>query len=159
MSETKRDVRGFAIYLETKDTYGQAVRVKQSSAACVDAVWIFCKSKEDVESSPHLDIDGAKEVIAALQAFVQEHTPQIDSTDAMLDRIRETIDRKLAEGDQGPRDWKLLLSKEAAEAAARHFGWDGDGEIPSMVINNYQPETRDLQGAAWAFVPKSEMTP
>ena len=57
---------------EVTDTRGCICRVQRSSAACVDAVWIFCddpKGVYDCNPAPHLDADQAREVARALLAF------------------------------------------------------------------------------------------
>lgn len=75
----KRTERGFAIYSEFKDAYGQDVRIQESSWAEKGAVWIFChKNGEDCllhlgkwqAYSPHLTKAMARQVIKALQTFV-----------------------------------------------------------------------------------------
>ena len=64
--------RGFA-KIEITDTRGCICRVQRSSAACVDAVWIFCDDPHGVyrdgNAHPHLDADQAREVARALLAF------------------------------------------------------------------------------------------
>jgi len=73
--------RGFGVYGEVVDTRGSVVRVQQSSAACVDAIWIFCHN--DVvpnykEPSPHLN----KAQVGALIALLQKaHANMEDDVD------------------------------------------------------------------------------
>ena len=83
---TKRTSRGFRIYSDFRDSYGNRVRIQQSSAACMDAVWIFCDGESDgkmlpgdtkpFKSAPHLTVAQAKRVIRALERFVQETSGQ-----------------------------------------------------------------------------------
>ena len=74
----KRTQRGFGIYAEFVDTYGQEVRVQQSSSAEADRVWIFCnkdgksgfeKSGEIHSYSPHLSRAQAIRLAKALLRF------------------------------------------------------------------------------------------
>ena len=74
----KRTNRGFNIYSEIKDSYGQEVRVQQSSNAEIEACWIFChKEGKDAHIhlgnpqaySPHLTKAQAKKVAKALLKF------------------------------------------------------------------------------------------
>jgi len=74
--------RGFRIYSDGKDSYGNRVRIQQSSAACMDAVWIFCDGEDDgkmlpgdtkpFKSAPHLTVAQARRVIRALERFIEE---------------------------------------------------------------------------------------
>ena len=63
--------RGFAIYTTFHDTYGHRVWVQESSAATEPKVWIFC---DGVDTAPHLNVDQAKMVRAALDRFIAEAT-------------------------------------------------------------------------------------
>lgn len=70
-----KTLRGFTIYSEFKDSYGQAVRIQESSAATRKCVWIFCTASDNdcqpkVCLGPHLTVSQAKRVIRALQRFV-----------------------------------------------------------------------------------------
>jgi hypothetical protein len=92
--------RGFAVYDEFTDTYGNQVRVQQSSSASGPRAWIFAEhgnrplpprfrerlaaagfaQPDDLAElasfltpAPHLDVEQAKRLIAALSAFVAEH--------------------------------------------------------------------------------------
>lgn len=74
MTKTRR---GFTIYSEFKDSYGQAVRIQESSSATRRHVWIFCTSPDDdrlpnICLGPHLTVSQAKRVIRALQTFAGE---------------------------------------------------------------------------------------
>ena len=75
MNKTKR---GFSIYTEFLDTYGQEVRVQQSSSAEEDRVWIFCnkEGKSGFEKfgeihsySPHLSRKQAFKLAKSLLRF------------------------------------------------------------------------------------------
>ena len=77
----KRTSRGFGIYTEFVDTYGQEVRVQQSSSAESDRVWIFCnkEGKSGFEKlgeihsySPHLS---RKQAVRLAQALLRFATP------------------------------------------------------------------------------------
>ena len=70
MSETTTE-RGFKIYTTFHDSYGSRVRIQESSAATSPKVWIFCEHAE-IARSPHLDVDQAKMVRAALDRFIAE---------------------------------------------------------------------------------------
>lgn len=87
--------RGFAIYGKFTDTHGSQVRVQESSSAGNPRVWIFaCHEKPDpalsdairqqlgrdpadlavmLTPSPHLDLEQARQVRDALDAFIREH--------------------------------------------------------------------------------------
>lgn len=66
--------RGFIIYDQFTDTYGSDVRVQESSAATAAKVWIFCNKHgfPQESASPHLDLNQAKRVRDALDAFIAE---------------------------------------------------------------------------------------
>ena len=82
--------RGFAIYGRLKDTRGLEIRVQESSADPLDFVWIFVDGDggfgrpglmtrvarairgEEVRPSPNLNVEQVKELIKALQAFVDD---------------------------------------------------------------------------------------
>lgn len=77
MAEPDRSTteRGFIIYDEFTDTYGNQVRVQESSAATCAKVWIFCNdgcfpAKKEM---PHLNVEQARRVRDALDAFISEH--------------------------------------------------------------------------------------
>lgn len=93
--------RGFNVYGEFTDDYGSKIRVQQSSSATQDGVWIFAEHPEGhelpprfrerlaaagfarpadladlaavLEPSPHLNVEQAKRVRDALDAFIAEH--------------------------------------------------------------------------------------
>ena len=66
--------RGFTIYDQIADSYGSDVRVQHSSAATAAKVWIFCSKHgfPQESASPHLNLDQAKRVRDALDAFIAE---------------------------------------------------------------------------------------
>ena len=66
--------RGFAIYAEFRDSYGNNIRVQQSSNAEVDAVWIFVL--RDGEET-YLTVEQAVLVRDALTEFIQEATGEV----------------------------------------------------------------------------------
>ena len=77
--------RGFKIFDEFKDSYGNTIKVQESSGASDDYCWIFVKNDlgkdykqhmgEISTPSPHLTKDQAKRLIAALNLFVGEDAP------------------------------------------------------------------------------------
>ena len=77
----KKTQRGFTIYGEFKDTKKQIIRVQQSSAACVEAVWVFATNPQQAllypwdygapTYHPHLNRTQAKRLIKALTKFVE----------------------------------------------------------------------------------------
>jgi hypothetical protein len=101
MTDRSTTPRGFNVYAEFTDTYGSDIRVQQSSNAERDAVWIFANHPDGheipprfkqrlasagftrpvdiaelasvLEPSPHLDVEQAKRVRDALDAFIREH--------------------------------------------------------------------------------------
>jgi hypothetical protein len=86
--------RGFAVYDEFTDTYGSKVRVQESSSAEGPRVWIFARHEKPdptlndvirqqlgrdpadlavmLTPSPHLDLEQAKRLRNALDAFIAE---------------------------------------------------------------------------------------
>lgn len=76
MAEPDRSTteRGFAVYDQFTDAYGSQVRVQESSSATEPRCWIFAAQRDDGESSsPHLDVEQARRVRDALDAFIREH--------------------------------------------------------------------------------------
>lgn len=77
----KKTKRGFRVYAEFKDSKANTIRVQESSAACVDAVWIFATDmdgksahthlSEPLGVSPHLNRAQARRLITALTKFVE----------------------------------------------------------------------------------------
>jgi hypothetical protein len=69
--------RGFVIFDEITDLAGAKVRVQESSRAETHAVWIFCQGGSytgpDTKPEPHLDVEMAKRVRDALDAFIREY--------------------------------------------------------------------------------------
>lgn len=82
--------RGFHDYDSFRDTYGSEVTVRESSNASGPHVWVFCKENPQmVDPSPHLNVEQARRVIAALQAFVDEAPERwgLDSEDGIEDNV------------------------------------------------------------------------
>lgn len=94
--------RGFA-KIEVTDTHGCICSVQRSSAACIDAVWIFCNDPNDPNDPddlhPHLDADQAREVAWALLAFADgaDHKQQ----DADRDDARRRADQEANQCGKG----------------------------------------------------------
>lgn len=64
--------RGFTVYDEFTDTHGNRIRVQESSSASGVRCWIFASGKSASENpSPHLDIEQAKRLRDALDAFIR----------------------------------------------------------------------------------------
>lgn len=63
--------RGFVIYDEFTDTYGNGVRVQESSSAEEPRVWLFTDGAGT--GTPHLNIEQATRVRDALDAFISEN--------------------------------------------------------------------------------------
>ena len=77
MAEPNRSVteRGFTIYDEFADSYGGRIRVQESGAAMEPRCWIFIDGNPGV---PHLNVEQAKRVRDALDAFITEAAPHAD---------------------------------------------------------------------------------
>lgn len=76
MAEPNRSTteRGFTIYDDFTDTYGTQIRVQKSSSASGPRCWIFTyPAAGNGAASPHLDVEQAKRVRDALDAFIREH--------------------------------------------------------------------------------------
>jgi hypothetical protein len=73
MAEPNRSTtpRGFAVYDQLTDTYGSVIRVQQSSAATEPCCWIFA-AQSNGGAAPHLNVEQAKRVRDALDAFIAE---------------------------------------------------------------------------------------
>lgn len=75
----KRTPRGFKIYSEFKDTYGNQIRVQESSSACAGRIWIFTSFSDGkevhyhctghVSASPHLSKAQARRLAKTLLRF------------------------------------------------------------------------------------------
>lgn len=68
--------RGFAVYAEFRDSYGNDVRVQKSSNAEMDAILIFTNKAGENHAraaSPHLTVEQAKLVRDALTEFINEY--------------------------------------------------------------------------------------
>ena len=72
--------RGFRLYGELMDSYGNDIRVQESSAANGPHVWIFIDAGGDL--CPHLNVAQAIEVRDALSLFIAEHSPGETNVDA-----------------------------------------------------------------------------
>lgn len=77
-ADVKKTNRGFNIYTEFTDTYGNEVRVQESSAACARRCWIFSNRDgkdahihlgEPQAFSPHLSPEQARRLAKALLKF------------------------------------------------------------------------------------------
>ena len=86
MSTPDRTVteRGFTIYDQFTDTYGNRIRVQQSSAASGPHCWIFGSATDEgdtVTVGSHLDVSRAERIRDALDAFITEakETAQAES--------------------------------------------------------------------------------
>ena len=68
--------RGFKIYGRVLDTKKSTVtlRVQESSAVGGTCVWIFTEHSNPLykEPEPHLDVEGARELIRILQLYVED---------------------------------------------------------------------------------------
>jgi hypothetical protein len=64
--------RGFAVYLELEDTYGNKIRIQESSSAEGPHIWLFCESMSDQQkgASPHLNLMQAEAVRDALDRAI-----------------------------------------------------------------------------------------
>lgn len=77
----KKTKRGFGIYSEFKDTYGNTVRVQESSSAMKHCCWVFTSNRngEDgifdqatgkyISATPHLTKAQARRLANALLKF------------------------------------------------------------------------------------------
>ena len=67
MNNRSTTERGFTIYDQFTDRYGNEVSVVESSLATEACCWIFAGK------APHLNVEQAKRVRDALDAFIAEH--------------------------------------------------------------------------------------
>ena len=69
----KRTSRGFRIYTTLVDTYGNTVRIQESSAAFKRRCWIFTSGEPSRDKgnppAPHLSPAQARRIAAALLRF------------------------------------------------------------------------------------------
>jgi hypothetical protein len=66
--------RGFTIYDEFTDTYGTGIRVQESSSAEEPRCWIHADGEaRGISGAPHLNLEQAKRVRDALDAFISEN--------------------------------------------------------------------------------------
>jgi hypothetical protein len=75
MAKRSTTDRGLAVYDEFTDTYGSKIRVQESSAATEPKCWIFADAASSMAATtqPHLNVEQAKRVRDALDAFISEH--------------------------------------------------------------------------------------
>jgi len=66
----ERTERGFIIYDRFTDRYGTEVVVQESSIAGEWCAWVFANNMHMEEPSPHLTVENAERLIAALQKFI-----------------------------------------------------------------------------------------
>ena len=65
--------RGFAVYDQFPDMYGNEITVQESSN--VDGgIWLFCKNGTNPDPSPHLNRTQAERLIVALRAALDRQT-------------------------------------------------------------------------------------
>ena len=69
----KKTERGFDVYDEFVDTYGNTIKVQESSSVD-ERVWVFLTASPDLMQRPgevemHLDVQGVDRLIAALQEW------------------------------------------------------------------------------------------
>ena len=81
--EMRKTHRGFGIYSEFKDTYGNTIIVQESSAATKHCCWVFTTNREGkcgtfnqatqsfISASPHLTKAQAKRLAKALLKFAE----------------------------------------------------------------------------------------
>ena len=74
MTNRTATVRGFIVYDKFIDTYGNEVRVQESSSAEGARIWIICHDvgSPAKDEAPHLNVEQAKRVRDALDAFIRE---------------------------------------------------------------------------------------
>lgn len=99
--------RGFAVYDEFTDKYGNRVRVQKSSLATDDCVWVFAHPEGDSaeNASPHLTVEMARRLRAALGAFISEHTDADGSEAAEAEELAAAIHEAVHDGcGLGPDD-------------------------------------------------------
>lgn len=83
MAELEFTGRGFAVYGRVTDSRNTKVRVQESSAVGRPHAYVFVEGDPTVypdvrDASPHLSVEQAQELIAALQRFV-EHAASPDN--------------------------------------------------------------------------------
>ena len=78
MAEPDRSTtgRGFTVYDQFTDTHGNKVRVQESSIPTGPGCWIFTEAAASSMAAitvPHLNVEQARRVRDALDAFIGEH--------------------------------------------------------------------------------------
>lgn len=90
--------RGFAIFKSFKDTYGAKVDVIESSAATVDAVWVYINGgatagKEDNDGACHLNAEQAVELRDALDRWLQYVGAEVEPRTPSRSAKREGLEK------------------------------------------------------------------
>lgn len=114
--ERKFTPRGFEDYCKFIDTNGSEVVVRASSIATDVCVWIFANNNPHMpNASPHLNVEQAKIVAAALLQFVALAEVETISDERVLEIIKAS---ELAPYDPNPlesaaayRDVAILLQE------------------------------------------------
>jgi hypothetical protein len=72
--EFEKTERGWKLYAKFVDKYGSEIRVQESSIVGRPCVWIFADNDPKVfeKPKPHLTVENAKQLIEALQSFVED---------------------------------------------------------------------------------------
>lgn len=68
--------RGLRDYVEFDDTHGTEVRVRSSSQAMYDAVWLFLMPRDPdwhQRTALHLNVEQARALVAGLSEWLAEH--------------------------------------------------------------------------------------
>lgn len=63
--------RGFAIYDQFTDSYGNKIVVQESSNI-KGGIWVYCKNPEGQDWTPHLSNDDARRLVKALRAGIRD---------------------------------------------------------------------------------------
>ncbi|WP_331764824.1 hypothetical protein [Streptomyces sp. NBC_01238] len=91
---TPSNDRGFLTYMggPIKTSYGHTVRVQESSAASGPHVWLFISDSTQVpEHNPHLNLEQAIALRAALDQFIQGVPEQWEDGQQMLDEAMARV--------------------------------------------------------------------
>lgn len=131
--------RGFKVYGEFIDTRGVVVRVQESSADPLGHAWLFAdgdgvydpaRKHEICQHAPHLDVEQAELLIAALQAFVADKRGEGDASTP--EPGRPGGDRLM------PREvkWVTRLAELEGKTIARALGDYRDGELDLLLFTD-----------------------
>jgi hypothetical protein len=131
--------RGFVIYDEFTDTHGTGIRVQESSSAEESRCWIFADgTARGTSGAPHLNVEQAKRVRDALDAFISEHEEaamtQLNATEQEVWRVWGL----LSDDDPSPvKHIARALGMTPADVAfivypAEQFGRWEDGQEPDL---------------------------